>query len=259
MSSSVFLSAIRTASFVCRFILVPATAIAVLSLGILTVAPQPAGALEFVVQGISVNPEGTVTGTDVSIPVGGRVIIGARVADSVSEPVLGSGASYYGWDPNILSFVAGNAVDSLFHSECVPGSSGVGGVDNLVPSSLIETVTGLGGPFPGEPNVRVLVEMSLLPEMALANDSGLDGVCGGGDAQFRVTFAGLSEGQSTIVIGTGDDEDGIVVLPNSVAQASNTTVTVTVVPEPGLAASIASGFFFLVALGKPRNISRNVV
>jgi len=251
MSASTRLCSIVRETSLYRFVLARVTAAVVLSLSALTFGTEPAGALEFSVQNISVSPGGMVVGTHAFIPVGGTVTIGARVADVASAPVLATGASYYGWDSNILSFVSGNAVDSIFHDTRVPGSGGVGGVLNRVPDPLIETSAGLGGPFGGTPNVRMLAEISYLPAMALAGDSGLDGVCGGGDAQFRATFAAVSEGETTLVIGTGDDGNGIIVLPGSVAQATNATVMVTV-PEPSFAGSIAAGLFFLVALGKAR-------
>ena len=236
-----------------RFVLMRSAARAIFSIGVLVLAAQEAGALEFLVRGISVSPGGSVNGTNVSIPVGGTVTIGARVAAPGSEPVLGTGASYYGWNPNVLSYVAGTTVDSLFHSACVPGSPGVGGVDNLALDPLVPTTTGVGGPSPGAPNIRVLIALSITPQTALVGDSGLDGVCGGGDAQFRLTFSGVAAGTTTLTIGTGDDEDGIIVVPGDVEQATNATVTVTV-PEPGLLASMMSGLLGFGALGRVRTI-----
>jgi hypothetical protein len=221
--------------------------LAVLAFGLQTLADSPVGAVEFSVQGISVSSGGAFLGTHALIPVGGSVSIGARIGDLVSESILATGASYYGYDSSVVTYVSGSAVDSIFHDTCVPGPGPVGGVANLVQDPLVETDVGPGGPLVGTLHVPVLVAASFDPVMIPVGDAGLDGECGGGDAQFRLTFEGISEGETTLTIGTGDDADGILILSAGIVQATNATVTITV-PEPEATASLACGMLLLIGL-----------
>lgn len=218
-------------------------------------ADAPARAIEFVVSDIAVSEGGAIDGTQVTIPVGGTVTVGGRVIDPGAESVYGLGASYFGWNPAILAFASGDTVGSLFHALCLEGVGAFNGLTNYVVRPLAETVvsvSGVGGAVaasaPGQPRVRVLQAVSATARTANVADPGLDGVCSGGDAQFRVTFSGLADGETSITIGTGDDLGGRVVpgLTGLTTLATNAVVTVTV-PEPGLG-SVLAGAMLLVGV-----------
>ncbi|MBK7951850.1 MAG: hypothetical protein IPK00_24595 [Deltaproteobacteria bacterium] len=247
MSNTIRAIQIRRISPCRRPLTVSTKVFGLLSLACAMVAASNARAVVFQVDGISVS-SGVLVGTHAFIPVGGTVTIGARMADPTATTVTGVGASYSGWNPSILSFVSGSTVDSIFHAQCPNGSGGSDGMTNLVPNPLVESKAAIGGPVPGAPRVRTIVALSVDPRAAHVDDPGLDGQCGGGDAQMRLTFQAVADGETTLTIGTGEDLGSVVSVSNgTIAQATNATVTVTV-PEPAGVASIAAGLLLLGAL-----------
>lgn len=220
------------------------------------VAAAPVRAIEFVVSDIAVSAGGTVDGTQVTIPVGGTVSIGGRVSDGSAQAIYGLGASYFGWNPAVLAFESGDTVGSLFHVLCIPGAGGFNGLTNYVVRPLAQTVVSVGGGNPGQPRIRVLQAVSLNARAANAADPGLDGTCGGGDAQFRVTFSGTADGATSITIGTGDDLGGRVVpgLNGVTTLATNAVVTITV-PEPGLGSCLAAASLLAALAARSRGRS----
>lgn len=227
--------------------------VSVASLAAALLVSQGARAVVFVVDDITVS-EGTFSGTHVLVPVGATVTVGARIADPTATPISGIGASYYGWSPSILSFISGTTVASIFHTVCPVGSSGTGGMDNLLPGVTVQSIVSVGGPFAGTPRVRTLKAIAFPAKAAHVDDPGLDGTCGNGDAQMRLTFQALADGETNLIIGTGDDRGDVIALANgSVVQATNATVTVTV-PEPGITLALSAGLSLLLAVGR---VSRN--
>lgn len=189
-------------------------------------------AFEFSISDVSVS-DGLVFGNHAFIPVGATVTVGARFADPAATPLIGLGASYYGWDPAVLGYVAGDTVPRLFHQLCPIGGGGLAGTTNLVPSTPFLAQAAAGGPFAGTPRVRTIVAPAAPAKIANPNDPGLDGICGNGDAQMRLTFSGLADGETTLTIGTGDDLGGIVADGSgAILQATNASVVISV-PEPG--------------------------
>ena len=221
---------------------------AVLSLAGLVAPSRQAEAVEFVVDEISVS-SGYAAGSNVLIPVGATVTIGSRISDPSASPVLGVAASYSRWDRNILAFVSGSSVRSLFRSNCPIGTGGTGGFQNLVPNPLVETRATPGGAAPGATRVQAIVAFSLSPQAANADDPGLDEQCGANDAQMRLTFQGAADGQTTVVIGTGEDLGAIVVGDGGENLAATNAAVIVTVPEPGEQALVLAGVVLLSALG----------
>ena len=197
---------------------------------------------------------GIVSGEQIYVPVGGTVTIGSIVTAPPTERVWGLGISYYGYDETLLSAGTMTANPHVFGSVCLAPHE-LGGIQHL--SSPLAASPAFFGPHEGRERVRVLSGALLTfgqegARYSLANSAGIDGVCGGGDADFRVSFDALAQGTTTITVGTGDDFGGIVWLPDgSTVQASNATVRVTV-PEPGIAMGLLIGSSMLVLSDRRR-------
>ncbi len=173
----------------------------------------------------------TVTITEVSVASGAPLealspgdefTVGLRIS-SDGESILSLGVGAYGYDEAIVDYVDGSgvAVPSVFHSFYAPGFPPFGGLTNLVSIPLVESS------IAGEPNrVQFLLGISLTPLTPMIEDPGLDGVVGGGDAQFRLTFmmVGNVVGSGVITFGTGYPGDGVVLADSSLIQATAATL-----------------------------------
>lgn len=61
-------------------------------------------------------------------------------------------------------------------------------------------------------------------------DPGLDGIVGGGDAQFRLTFVATGAGSASITFGVGYNGDATVGPGGALLPNTNAIVNVTVLP-----------------------------
>ena len=185
---------------------------------------------------------GIVSGDQLFVPPGGTVTIGSRVV-SDPTPVVGLGLSYYGYDETLITATNVVRQTNLFGPLCLEGIGEISGLSVLpgVPGGGVVSPAHFG-PLEGRERVRVYGGFTFSPATySAANSAGIDGVCGGGDADFRVTFDALAEGTTSITIGTGDDKGGIVILQDGTTiQATNATVQVTV-PEPAFASGVLLG------------------
>jgi hypothetical protein len=183
------------------------------------------------------------------------ITIGIRVRSEPGEQVFGIGASVWGYG-SATEFVSGEAVESVFHDVL---ATGIGqGLDNLVAGSLSEsTCCGLGSA------VGFLNAISFQPRSENPFDPGLDGVLGGGDAQFRVRFRVSSFGPIGFQIGTGYDGDGVLYAGGETRPGNNaiigmnldTGITLTQpIPEPGTTLLLGLGLFGLASATRSRSL-----
>ncbi len=170
------------------------------------------------------------------------VTIDIRISSTGSPAVAGLGASIFGYDASATEFVSGNSVASALHDVCFAGVGCFNGLDNQVAGALSEGVVNTG-PFPG-PYVQIFNGVSTTARIGTgAQDPGLDGVVGGGDAQFRVTFA--VTGSTVFNIGTNSADpilgNAVVFAGGVIGDATNVSIEITLIPEPATA--------FLLGLG----------
>jgi len=184
---------------------------------VLPLLPAAAQAVTLQVIGVSgANPAAMSVGETITIDV--RV-----VADA--DAVYGLGVSAYGYDEAVVDYVDGSglAVASIFHAVAIPPATALIGLDNAIGNPLLESV--IGG---NDPRVWLFTGTSLSPANAQPLDPGLDGVVGGGDAQFRVTFQAVAPGATQIVFGTGYEGDAVVLADGVQIQAVSGIVAVSV-------------------------------
>lgn len=194
---------------------------------------------------------GYVYGNAVILPVGESVTIGSRFVETVAnETRWGIGLSYFGYDDSVIGFDSGAVVANVYSDFCAPAFGCLGGMENWVGtlSPFAQTVAAPSqvGQVSGPTRVRVLSTGAFGgAQTNPANDVGLDGLAGNpnGDAHFRLTFEGLSDGITEIEIGTGDDLGGAIfdelIQPNQAAR--NATVRIAV-PEAGFALGLGVSF-----------------
>jgi hypothetical protein len=185
---------------------------------------------------------------------GEEVTTGFRVEGEPDEPIRGIGASIHGYDPSVVSFVSGAAVDSVFHAFADPDLGAFGGLENSVGGALSESAIA-----PKGNRVQFLNALSPSPRPWNPLDPGLDGAVGGGDAQFRLTFQIVGPGISFATIGTGYPGDVVVLGDGSTVPANNVRILFSseeaprVIPEPGSALLLGVG---LGALARRRRRAR---
>lgn len=166
---------------------------------------------------------------------GTRLTIGIRATGDLGLGVFGIGASVAEYDVGLVQFHSGEAVTSLFHAVAIPSIGAFDGLPNFAAPTLSESSL----PGPG-PRVEFLSAASLTPRFAQPLDPGLDGVVGGGDAQFRVRFDVVGSGLFQFRIGSSLHGDGVigaggVVLPFDGAFIGSTMedgLYIVQVPEP---------------------------
>ncbi len=156
---------------------------------------------------------------------GETLVIDVRVSAD-GDAVYGLGASVHGYDEAVIDYVdaSGEAVSEIFHALCAPPPTGcMIGVPNRIDAPLAESAIGNQGN-----RVWLFTGSTLSANPASPDDPGLDGVIGGGGAQFRVTFEAVAPGTAQILIGTGYAGDGVVLESGQVSQAVGEVIDVVV-------------------------------
>ena len=151
------------------------------------------------------------------------------------------GASAYDYNEAVVDFETGTgrASRSFFTQFCGGPDNCFGGLDQADNAffnrlDLVESEIGTNG------NRVQIVNAAALSATTQdgSNDQGWDGTTETPDVV--VTFTGVAEGTTEIVVGTGYQGDGVVVPGGSVVQATGDSITITV-PEPGaVAASVGA-------------------
>lgn len=174
---------------------------------------------------------------------GETVILSIRLTNGVG--VFGLGASAYGYNESVIDFTTGSTVASINHAVAIPAVGAFSGLGNTLTNPLSESSIGSSGN-----RVLIFNGVGLTATNTNALDPGLDGAVGGNDAQMRITFTATGAGSTTIIIGTGYNGDGEVLAGGVTDQSSNTSIAITVVPEPGTALLMGLGLAGLAAAGR---------
>ncbi len=181
------------------------------------------------------------TGPSFFPTVGETFTIEIRLSGGVD--LYGIAASAWGYEPTMFEFIGGEAVAAIHHAVCVPAVGCFNGLANQIAgASLVESAIGDDGP-----RVQFFDGQSCCPTNSNPLDPGLDGVVGGGDAQFRLTFRLLREGIGQIRIGTGYRGDGAVYAGGRVDQSDGAVIDVAIIPEPATATFLGLGLALLAA------------
>lgn len=209
-------------------------------------AASTSQAFAFQVTELSGCESGATTGC-----IGEEITIGVRVlndggADGIADDIAAIAASFFDYSPGVVSFVDGSAVSSLLETTCIPAVGCFQGISNLLGPTLAES----SGSVPFFNGVTITTGHTLDG----SQNPGLDGVIGGGDAQFRVRFRVVGAGITTIQIGTNPLRGENVIsraLGAPLPDVMNAAVVIRsdgapyVVPEPGTALSIGLGLTLL--------------
>ena len=174
---------------------------------------------------------------------GDTVTLSIRLTNGVG--VFGLGASAYGYNEQVIDFTTGSTVASINHAVAIPAVGAFSGLTNTLTNPLGETSIGSSGN-----RVLIFNGVGLAATNTNALDPGLNGAVGGNDAQMRITFTAVAPGTTTIIIGTGYNGDGEVLAGGVTDQSSNTSIAITVVPEPGTALLMGLGLAGLAAAGR---------
>lgn len=187
----------------------------------LVVASTAQGSVSFHVVGTSGGPPN-------GLGIGETVTVDVRISSTGSPEVFGVGAAAFGYDPAVLEFVSGNAVSGYLYNLSIPSVGSFGGLDNLAGGMLALNSSS------GSPLIQFSNSASLTGRSGTgAMDPGLNGVIGGGDAQFRMTFRAIAPGSTTISFGTNGSLGNFIAYANGVTeQANNASLTVSAYLDP---------------------------
>ncbi|MBY0399378.1 PEP-CTERM sorting domain-containing protein [Myxococcota bacterium] len=204
---------------------------------------------------VSFNVIGTSTSSGASlndVGIGDEVTIDIRMSNPTGASIYAVGAGIQGWDNNIAQLVSAQMAPGPFFCTTPVCTNGL--FNSLSFPQAPNTDTYLAGPgdvqnFPGVGSYLPLVQAVTINPRAGdgSRDPGLDGVVGGGDAQFRIMFRILQPGLVTLNIGTNPSPTlgNVVVIGNGAGgilevQAINASL-VFPIPEPGTALLIGLG------------------
>jgi len=177
-----------------------------------------------------------------ALRVGETLTLGLRFAEI--DRSAGLSISAWAYDERVIDFEHGQAVPSINHAECRGTGFDppcMGGLPNWRAGALVEDAHGGGGS-----RVQIFNGISWTQTSTNPLDPGLDGVVGGGDAQFRITFVAIGLGASSIRIGTHYPGDGVLDPGNHLRESYETEpLRITVVPEPGAVVLAGLGLAYL--------------
>lgn len=181
----------------------------------------------------------------VTVSPGDQVTLDLTIRNPASEGIFGIGASVHGYDESVADFNSGQAVFRFLSNVCVAPHVCLIGLENVVAGALQESAIGANGN-----RVQIALAAQLVPhnESGLY-DQGLDGV--EGTPQFSLIFDAIAPGVTTFFIDTMYQGDGVVLAGGVLEQATGSTFTINVVPEPGTALLMGLGLIGLASSMKP--------
>ncbi len=160
---------------------------------------------------------------------------------------FGIAGSVNNYDNSIVGLDAGASLisASVLNQVCVPGVGCFGGLSNAVGNPIVFAERSVG---PG-------VEAEFLAAVSTNQAGGTGTTDPGiatavtGDAQFRIVYNALAAGSTQFQIGTyAEYLDGYTGTESSVS--NNTTLDITVIPEPGTALLMGLGLVGLAGAGR---------
>lgn len=183
--------------------------------------------------------------------------IGVRLIEEPGDiDLFGIAISISGYGAN--DFVEGSAVSSYLHTFADPAIGALGGFENLAGPNLRESAIGANG---NRVELALSARISPLPRLTPAPapgaDPGLDGVVGGGDAMFRITFTFIEP--AIIHIGTTYQGDGLTGPGGARREARGASARIgyyssqVLTPEPSTALLLGLGLASL-GLGRRRSL-----
>jgi hypothetical protein len=179
-----------------------------------------------------------------NVTIGAQIILDIQVStDDFALAVAGSVNNY---DNSVVGLNTGASIISstVFNQVCIPSAGCFNGLTNQVGGAIAFAENAVG---PG-------VEAEFLAALGLAAAGGngaLDPAVGAGVGQFQIVFdaIGAPGASTTLNIGTfAEYLDGYTGTVDSLA--NNTSVTVTIVPEPGTALLMGLGLAGLAGAGR---------
>ena len=214
-----------------------------------------------------------VIGTSVStghpldaLEYGDEITLYIRTSNPTETEIYGLTGGIQGWDESVATFVSGALNGGPYlctDPECLDGLPNYES-DRHPTNGSVEVIGAFGG-YPAVGNYVSLVQAISLTGQAGdgSRDPGLDGIVGGGGAQFRVTFrmVGAPGAQTILNIGTNPNPivgNVIVLAGGAIELANNANVALTMIPEAGTAHLLGLGLVGLAA-ARRRNSARTAV
>ena len=186
---------------------------------------------------------------------GTTVTVGLRASNEALLPIQTLSISARG-NSTVGLFTGGSRVGQVLSAACIPGTGCLSGINaSLFDDGVIDQVF-----FP-DVHLQIFDGLnsnlagSIVPGDGL-DDPGLDGVLGGGDAQFLMNFIISDPGVEFMDIDVAYQIEGGAFVETTlwtVMFHSDAFATITAVPEPSVAAMLGGG---LIGLGLGRSRKR---
>lgn len=184
-----------------------------------------------------------------ALEFGDEVTIDIRMSNPTGATIYAVGAGIQSWDEGVATFVSGDLNLGPYFCASAPCLDGLRNSESIINpgNESIRVIPEFAG-YPALGNYISLVQAYSLSGFAGDGtvDPGLDGIDSGGDAQFRVVFRAIGAPGAQTILNIGSNPNPIVgnvvvLTSGATALGNNANLTLTMIPEPGMALLMGVG------------------